>query len=244
MLSFARLPRLQRRPRIRGLDLVLTLLPGLLWAGEVQLRTWWITPHCALRPESCALSTVLPVDRPGLGIENGEADGYSYVTQNLSGALALTGPVAWNLALIPLIGLSPGTALLQTATDLIIVTQAALWNGALNESARLLVQRPRPFVYGDPIRAKDPQNYTSFYSGHTSFAAVTTTSLFLMLLSRGAPLLLLLFAGTVGEGLIFSTAVFRILAGRHFLTDVLTGAFAGAFMACVIAYFHRSRPRP
>jgi membrane-associated phospholipid phosphatase len=64
---------------------------------------------------------------------------------------------------------------------------------------------------------------------------------FLILLFRGAPTLILLLAGALGQGLIFSTAYFRILAGRHFLTDVICGAIAGTSVALVVTWLHRSR---
>ena len=66
-------------------------------------------------------------------------------------------------------------------------------------------------------------------------------AVFLILWMRGAPLLLLLLSALAAETLIITTAYFRILAGRHFLTDVIMGALAGTTVAWVVVSRHRSR---
>jgi membrane-associated phospholipid phosphatase len=217
-------------------NLVWASIGLLLWIGGIRLRPYVIHPH----PQS--LPAVPAIDRPGLGLENSSADLYSYWTQNTSGVLAATVPAAYNFSLAMIGQVTPAVALANAATYFLIYTQVWFWNGAVNESARLLVQRPRPYVYADPKRADDPQNYTSFYSGHTSFTASSCVCLFLLLLGRGAPKALLLVTGLTGELLVISTAVFRVLAGRHFLTDTLTGAMMGTLAALLVYSLHR-KPR-
>jgi membrane-associated phospholipid phosphatase len=63
----------------------------------------------------------------------------------------------------------------------------------------------------------------------------------LVLLGRGAPLWLLALTAFTGQALIFSTGLFRVLAGRHFVTDVIVGMLAGALVAFAVAYLHRPR---
>lgn len=233
------LDRLRGTPRLRKADVWLTLLPALYWLFALQLRPTLIRPYCHGAPTRCTADQVPAVDRPGLGMESGPADAFSFETQNISGILALTVPAFWNFTLAVGGSVSPVAALAATGTDWVVATQTATWNGALTETARLVAQRPRPFVYSDPSRAADPQNYTSFYSGHTSFAAAACLSLLFALMGRGAPSWLLIAAALAGQGLVFSTGLFRILSGRHFLTDVLTAAAMGSLVALVVAYKHR-----
>lgn len=233
------LHRLQLAPLLSKKDFLLTLVPVLLWIGGVFARPYVISPVCVSEPARCAAQSVLNIDQPGLGLENSQADGLSDMTQKISGLVAFTGPALWNGALASLGKLSPAAALAQTGVDLALITQTVAWNGVFTESARLISQRPRPYVYGRPAEAANPANYTSFYSGHTSFTAAAMIGLFLVLLGRGAPAPLLIFTAGSAQLLIFSTALFRVLAGRHFLSDVLAGALAGSLVALAVALLHR-----
>jgi membrane-associated phospholipid phosphatase len=169
------------------------------------------------------------------------ADFYSYCTQNTSGVLAALVPSAYDLSLVATGALTLSPALAMAGSDLLIFAQTAFWNGAMTEATRLIVQRPRPYVYADPSRASDLQNFTSFYSGHTSFTAAACVCLFLLLWGRGAPKPLLYLSLFTGEALVISTAIFRVLAGRHFLTDTLVGAVMGTLTALVVYSLQRKR---
>ena len=234
---------LQAPPRLRRKDFFLTLAPALLWGVALFSRPYVLSPHCAEHPDTCLTSSVNRIDQPGLGLENSNADGFSYWTQNFSGVLALTAPAIWSGSLAVLGTVTPAIALEQAGIDLVLVLQTAAWNGLATETAHLLTERPRPFVYSRPTEAQNPSNYTSFYSGHTSFAAASNTALLIILFARQAPTFLLLLTGALGQVLILSTAFFRVLAGRHFISDVLAGAIAGSCIALLVAYFHRKRER-
>jgi membrane-associated phospholipid phosphatase len=86
-------------------------------------------------------------------------------------------------------------------------------------------------------------HYISFYSGHTSFSSAMNTAIFLILLAHRVPLWAMLLSFISMESLVFSTAYFRILAGRHFLTDVICGACAGALVAWTVVWYHRREGR-
>lgn len=231
-----------RGPHSLKFDLLITLVALLLWVAATYSRSWVIQPKCGSAPQTCSKESVLPFDRLSLGMENSSADEYSYFTQNFSGVLAVSVPTLWNLSQFALGRLTPSSAIATLGIDLLIILQTTSWNGLFTEISHLLAQRPRPFVYMDPAtRGIDPAHYTSFYSGHTSFTAAVNFILFLILWARGAPLVLLVFYAATLEGLVFSTAYFRILAGRHFLTDVIFGAFAGSLVACVVYWKHRYR---
>jgi membrane-associated phospholipid phosphatase len=227
--------------QLKKSDFFLIVIPGLIWGAAIFMRQSVINPYCRNTPQMCSKESLLPMDQLSFKMEDPDADGYSYFTQNLSGALAVVVPATWSLSQLALGSVSPIGALGMVGVDLVLVLQAASWNGLFTEFSHLIVQRPRPFVYYDPSqRGIDPAHYTSFYSGHTSFTAAMTLIVFLILLVRGAPLFVLALAVVSGEVLVISTAYFRILAGRHFLTDVIIGALAGTAVAWVVISRHRS----
>jgi membrane-associated phospholipid phosphatase len=230
--------------RLRWRDLWLTVLPLLIWAGSTQMRPFSIRTSCAAQPTPCTRESVPAPDRPTLGMESPEADAYSYLGQNLSGTLAAALPVAWHAGLWLARRSSLPVALASLGTDLAILVQTVAINVMLTETTRLVSQRPRPFVYSDPLhRGLDPAHYTSFYSGHTSFSAAAGTGLLIVLASRGAPDAVLVVLGLVVSLLVTLTGFFRMLAGRHFLTDVIAGAVAGVLVALGVAILHRTRRR-
>lgn len=227
----------QKNQRKTGF-LLTVVLPAALWYGAIHSRSLIIPTRCAANPELCQVKELPEIDRFSIGLEDGNADGYSYLTQNLSGVMALGIPVTWNTIALLAQTTQPVSFWLNLTGDLIWMGQAVAWNGLFTELSHLISQRPRPFVYQDPaVRGAEASHYTSFYSGHTSFVAVTQVSLLLFLLIRGAPVWLLLLSTGIAESMVFSTAYFRIFAGRHFLTDVLFGAFAGTLVALTVFFF-------
>ena len=119
--------------------------------------------------------------------------------------------------------------------DFLMVAQVVALNGFLTELIRLVVQRPRPYVYENPsFYGQELQNYTSFVSGHTSFATATAAALVLILVHRRASRKLIAITATLGGLIAISTAVFRVIAGRHFVTDVLAGLLCGLLAAAAI----------
>jgi undecaprenyl-diphosphatase len=107
----------------------------------------------------------------------------------------------------------------------------------LTELSHLVTHRPRPFVYQNPaVRGTEAAHYTSFYSGHTSFVAAMSMGLLLCLFRRMAPTAALPFWAAAGQALMLATAINRIFAGRHFASDVIAGAVAGALVAVFVAY--------
>ncbi|OFZ19629.1 MAG: hypothetical protein A2X94_17460 [Bdellovibrionales bacterium GWB1_55_8] len=235
--------KLASEPFVSKRDIVLTLLPALIWTTLVLSRPVLIETICATEPAKCTAESVVALDRIAIGLDVSGADAFSYWTQNTSGVLAGTVPAIWHASLAVAGRITPMTALLYTGVDLLIFIQTTAWNGALNEAVRVASQRPRPFVYSDPVGlGSSPAHYVSFYSGHTSYSAAMMVTLLLILLSRGAPLWLMGATLAVGQGLVIATAVFRVLAGRHFITDVLTAAVMGTLVAIAVAYFHRKKP--
>jgi membrane-associated phospholipid phosphatase len=125
--------------------------------------------------------------------------------------------------------------------DLTVFFQVIAVNATFTNLAKYTVQRPIPLAYSnphDPSITGSKLNYDSFYSLHTSttFAALTATA---MTVNRryqtGAwPFVA---AAVIGG----SVAYERVAGGRHFPTDVMMGALAGATVGILIPYLHFRR---
>jgi membrane-associated phospholipid phosphatase len=140
------------------------------------------------------------------------------------------------LAVPPVAGLArlgPSGAFLQDAT---VFAESLAVTGALTAIVKNAAQRPIPRAYaGDPAAIGDANSYRSFFSGHTSltFAALTTTA-WTIRLRHGEQIWPWVVAGVVGA----SVGLERVLAGRHFPTDVLAGAFTGIAVGTAVPLLH------
>ncbi len=227
--------RLRTPPRISSFDWILTLLPALVWVAAVYGRGWGMKPYCSETPQLCSPQLLLPIDQPALGLEATGADALSFATQGLSGVVALGIPLIWFL-----FHFKKKDALRSLLVDIVIALQITVLNGLCTEVAHWLSVRPRPFVYANPIQAQLFSNYTSFYSGHTSFAASATLGAALMLLGRQASKYWISAALALCYSLTSLTGLYRVLAGRHFPSDVTVGAIAGFVVATLVALKHRA----
>ncbi len=221
------------------------LMTMALWAAAVHIRGTVIRPKCSIIPTSCTASSIPAIDRVTLGIDLPNADLFSFYGQNSSGVLGFLIPLFWTLSLGLRKKINWTTLFGFLAFDATLLLQTICTNGLLTEISHLVVQRPRPFVYSSPtVLGADPANYTSFYSGHTSFSAATLTAAVLILIHRKAPAWLYFGVLLLGQGFIFTTGHFRILASRHFLTDVICGGLAGtlaAWFVCTLSYQRTQR---
>jgi len=229
-------------PALKKFDFLFVVLGALLWWGAVSSRGFWITPTCIKPGAHCTAEAVFFLDRFALGFENGDADALSYVGQNSSGIIAFFTPTLWLLWRGFKKTLTKRMVAILSLTHLILLLECTIANGILNEIFHAFTHRARPFVYSDPIiRGADPAHYTSFYSGHTSFAAVASTCLVISLASFQTPRKGVWAAALLGAFLTVMTGVCRILAGRHFPTDVVAAIFIGVFVASGVQMLHRSR---
>jgi membrane-associated phospholipid phosphatase len=222
------------RIRFRGIaDALLTLAAAAGWYGAYSARTSLIRPVCQQVPSSCEPGLLNALDRSWLVNYHPQADYWSFGTQYMAGILAVL------LALwAGLRSRSPGMLWLE----LWMLVQATALNGVINECLRLWIQRPRPFVYLDPLgQGGAAAHYTSFYSGHTSFAALAATCAVLIARRSGGAGMIRHAALGAGLLLVASTGALRVMAGRHFITDTLGGALFGVLIAVAVSRFHETR---
>jgi hypothetical protein len=111
--------------------------------------------------------------------------------------------------------------------------------------AKVLVARPRPYVYNDDERALRRRDragrdaYRSWFSGHAamSFAAVAASGALYAENAEHSPRERALVWG-MGLTLATSTANLRVRAGRHYYSDVVIGAVVGGTIGTVVPALH------
>lgn len=222
-------------PKIKVMsDILVAICLGSIWGGLVKLRDSIMTLFCAetqtgnLGSVACSPNLVNPMDRWVIGMKyDSTIDGLSFFTQYFAGFAVL-------FLLLYVTFFSKKKSPISLFQLAIIFLHITLINGVIMETVRLLVQRPRPWLY-DNIAGFGSQtaNYTSFYSGHTSFAALSA-SVFYFISRSQKP------SGLKGRDWVFPvfmfinailTGFFRVFANRHFPSDVIAGLFVGMGIA-------------
>jgi undecaprenyl-diphosphatase len=119
---------------------------------------------------------------------------------------------------------------------------------AVTNLAKVAVRRPRPLAYTAAEQHRNDPNYSntdtdsslSFFSGHTSTtAALTATATYLAFVRspKSARPWITLIAGTALTSFV---GFERVRAGKHFPTDVIAGAMAGAGVGLLVPHLHRT----
>ncbi|MBI2388389.1 MAG: phosphatase PAP2 family protein [Deltaproteobacteria bacterium] len=130
---------------------------------------------------------------------------------------------------------------LNALNDAVVIGEAALLASATSTIMTVAAGRPRPFLYGDKAPLEDRNTVDasmSFISSHTaiSFAVATSTWMtYRRLHPRSRAHWLVLAVGDAAATLV-GTA--RMLAGRHFPTDVLSGAIVGTSVGVMVPALH------
>lgn len=125
-------------------------------------------------------------------------------------------------------------------TDLLMLAESNLLCEGITQLSKGLFQRPRPFAYRSDPAAKPlgRDAFRSFISGHSS-AAFNGAVLAGVVYAKRHP-------GSKGSRAVWVTGLTlaaaagtcRVLAGKHFPTDVLAGAATGAFTGWLIPQLH------
>lgn len=201
------------------IDGVITGLSGLGILAPYAFGSGFIDVRCP-----CDAREVNTFDRPAIGQHSLFADRLSDVTVAL-------------LWLAPVLGDFLDVGLSRAfAEDMLVFAEVLAVNGVLVTATKYAVQRPLPLTYvGDPELVPNAGGYRSFYSGHTSnaFAALSFAAMTLRL-RHGEMYWPWVVAALAGS----SVAIERVLAGRHFATDVIVGALAGSAVGILVPWLH------
>jgi membrane-associated phospholipid phosphatase len=125
--------------------------------------------------------------------------------------------------------------------DILVLAQAASWNSALNLNVRATRVHPRPFVYGDAApesNRRESQAAGSFYSGHASgaFLGAVYFSTVYPLRHPDFEYKGWLWAGSLTAAT--GVSVLRVVAGKHFPSDVIAGAAMGSLVGLGFVQLH------
>ena len=131
----------------------------------------------------------------------------------------------------------------------LIVAESVAVSGALIQTVKLLAARKRPFVrYGHATDGSTPDegatydvnnldSHASFPSGHTGATAAVTFSAAMVASLQGSASAPYLWAGAVL--CTASVGALRMMAEKHYFTDVLGGAAIGAASGVLVPLLHR-----
>jgi hypothetical protein len=208
-------------------DLTTIGVAGAAWLTPELFIDDLVTPKCP-----CERVDVPAIDRGALGRS-------STSSRHASDAAVLV-----MVAVPPLLDVVDvrlaGGSWAHVGEDLVVMTEALVVNGGLNELVKVAVQRPRPFTYhGQSL--SDSESYLSFYSAHTSnaFAVGMAYASTFSLRHPESPYRYLVYGAVIAGG--GTTGLLRVLAGKHFPTDVIVGAVAGSAVGLTVPFLHRRR---
>jgi membrane-associated phospholipid phosphatase len=200
----------------------------------------------ALAPSSCRACDRNPDGSEALDAPDAAAR--AAVRWNDPGAAAIASNLT-GFVLAPVASL--GMATIAAAADdrsreapanALVIAEAVAIAGTLDQIAKLLVARQRPFAhFREPAGPgpRDPDENLSFYSGHTSLAFSLAVASGTIASMRGYRLAPVVWVTSLPVALM--TGYFRIAADKHYLTDVLAGAVFGSAVGLVVPLlFHRA----
>ncbi|MFP4088864.1 MAG: phosphatase PAP2 family protein [Cyclobacteriaceae bacterium] len=143
--------------------------------------------------------------------------------------------------LFPLTALAFQDARSEFGTISVMMLETILLNETFTGLTKTLVSRPRPFTFNEDvpeaIRTEKGNNF-SFFSGHTSYTAAISffSAQVLTEYIENPTTRKLIWAGAIVWPA--ATGYFRYAAGKHYITDVITGYTVGALIGYFIPKLH------
>jgi membrane-associated phospholipid phosphatase len=172
-------------------------------------------------------------------IDRSSVNNWSPSISTTSDAVLLT------VTILPALFLSEHHTGRDIKTLLVMYAEVFTFNYGLTEFAKSAVNRSRPYVYNPDVpmgTRVGSFSRKSFYSGHTSQTAAAAF-FFAKVISDYHPNLrpglkwgMWIFAATIPA----LNGYFRVLAGKHFPTDVMAGYVTGAATGWLIPQLHRT----
>lgn len=154
------------------------------------------------------------------------------------------GPAA-ALGLNAIVAHKDGRARREWRNNAIIIAQGALLAQSITRLVKFAAARERPYVHAlpldDPQRGEDPDQNTSFLSGHASYNFALAVGAGTVASMRGYRHTRWVWA--VGLSIATATGYLRIAGDRHYLTDVLGGAALGSAVGFSVPYLLHRKPR-
>lgn len=159
-----------------------------------------------------------------------------------------------DILVAPLVGLPMAATALEALrgrqswgsafADGVIFAEALSISSSLDLLVRSTAVHPRPYVYNRDVPASkrlESQAAGSFYSGHSNAAFLSAVyfSYTYSLRNPGSEYQGAIWTGSLGAAAL--VAGLRVMAGKHYLSDVVVGAAAGSFFGWVFPYMHRKR---
>jgi membrane-associated phospholipid phosphatase len=126
------------------------------------------------------------------------------------------------------------------AVDVLLIAEAVGLTAVATQITKFSVGRARPYAVGaDPGALTDgPDSRLSFFSGHASFSFSVATATATIMTLRGYRTAWL--AWVIGLPLAVTTALLRVGADKHWLSDVVMGASVGSLVGVLVPWlFHR-----
>lgn len=126
--------------------------------------------------------------------------------------------------------------------DSLVVMQTYAATYLATNLTKVIVKRLRPFNYDARFLENRPNGdaRVSFPSGHSSMAFASAASLYVLLDQRHPDQGWASAVGVGGFVAATGVATLRVLASKHFPSDVLAGAVLGTTLGLLIPRFHRS----
>ncbi len=188
-------------------------------------------------------SKLLSIDRPfTTRTPSSSAPALSNVGLGIAAGYAVLAPILTGVQNGPEAGL----------VDAILFAESVSFTLAATDLAKIAVRRPRPLAYKLYEELNPDPNATvkkdvsgtdtalSFFSGHASTVAAISATATYMAFARSphsARPWITLIAGTL---LTTFVSYERVNAGKHFPTDVIAGAMAGAGIGVIVPHLHRA----
>ena len=204
---------------VLGSSLAAALVPTV-WSNSFA--------HATCAP--CAPARLPGLDRGTVGPYRAAADAFStgtLVTEAALGAVFLASSRK-----------GQGAAFFEDAT---VIAQAVTLTAAATEWAKVLFHRPRPYLYVPGAATPTADDGRSMPSSHTSVAFAAAAAYASILHRRG---LARSHAAQIGVlfGAAAVTGALRVVAHKHFPTDVAAGAALGFTIGWVFPQVHATQP--
>jgi undecaprenyl-diphosphatase len=132
--------------------------------------------------------------------------------------------------------------------DLMLYAETMALTQATTNLVKLAVRRPRPAAYREAEANRDNPDYSnadtdsalSFFSGHASTTASLSATATYLAFARSPSSWRPWATLVAGTALTTFVSAQRVRAGKHFPTDVIAGAVAGAGIGIMVPHLHRS----